>query len=166
MIYHSFIIGTIFIFVTIYFGTYYIISNVTWRHMISSTYWERIWNDMEFQPNNTREALYEIQKMMIWFNLRCVIPTSKIVLNSEGMTSIVYCLYSNYHFCISHEVYVFLQSLFHIKFVCRSFYFVIDLLEYIWYTGIMEWEIFSKLGQEREEGNDLFVTVSKRSSSS
>ena len=99
--------------------------------------------------------------MMIWFNLRCVIPTSKIVLNSEGMTSIVYCLYSNYHFCISHEVYVFLQSLFHIKFVCRSFYFVIDLLEYIWYTAIMEWETFFKT-RTRERRVMIFLWLYRK----
>ena len=67
------------------------------------------------------------KKMMIWFKF-CD-TNIKIVLNSEGMTSIVYCLYSNYHFCVSQERYVFFESLFHIKFGSMDLFFIVHVID-------------------------------------
>ena len=53
----------------------------------------------------------------------------EISLSSESMTSIVHCLYSNYHFCTSQERYVFFESLFHIKFVGLNLFFILHVID-------------------------------------
>ena len=53
----------------------------------------------------------------------------KISLSPKSMTSIVHCLYSNYHFCTSQERYVFFESLFHIKFVGLNLFFILHVID-------------------------------------